>query len=94
MGQQISPRLACRLVPPWQRDGRQPAKMFAFAIVDPQALPAPQRAVLPHTNTVECQGDNVPAVKRPAVLSQACRGVGMVMQHCLQRQGQGGRPLR
>ncbi|PCR36727.1 hypothetical protein CQA81_30295, partial [Klebsiella pneumoniae] len=32
VGQQISPRLACRQVPPWQRDGRQPAKMFAFAI--------------------------------------------------------------
>ena len=37
----FSPRLACRQVPPWQRDDRQPAKMFAFAIVDPQALPGP-----------------------------------------------------
>ena len=94
LSQQISPRLARRQVTARQRDGRQPAKMFALAIVNPQALPAPQRAVLPHADAVEGQGDNVAAVKRPAVLGQARRSMSMVMQHRLHRQRQGRRPLR
>ncbi len=68
------------------------AKMFAFAIVDPQAY-APQRAVLPMPIPSVSRRQR-PASRRPAVLRQACRGVGMVMQHCLQRQGQEDRPLR
>jgi hypothetical protein len=47
VGQQIAPRLTRRQVAAGQRHRRQPAEMFALAIVDPQALAAPQRAVFP-----------------------------------------------
>ena len=41
LSQQITPRLTRRQVAARQRDARQPAEMFALAIVNPQALPAP-----------------------------------------------------
>ena len=41
LSQQITPRLTRRQVAARQGDSRQPAEMFALAIVNPQALPSP-----------------------------------------------------
>ena len=94
MGEQIAPRLTRREVAARQRHRRQTAEMLALAIVDPQALAAPQRAVFPHPDTVEDQGNHVAALPRPAVLGQAGGGVGMMMQHAVHRQHKRRRPPR
>lgn len=67
--------------------------MFAVDIVHPQALSAPQRAVLAHADPVQRQGDNVPTAERPAIFSQTRRRMGMMMQHGFNGQRLLQRPL-
>ena len=86
VGEQIAPRLFCRQIAPRQRNGWQTAQPFAVAIVHPQALAAPQRAVLAHADPVQGQGNNIPAVERPAILRQTRCCMRMMMQHGLNGQ--------
>ncbi|SRN47256.1 Uncharacterised protein [Shigella flexneri] len=67
--------------------------MLTFAIVHPQALAAPQSAILPHTDTVERQSNDITAIQRPLMLCQTRRCMGMMMQYRLRRQIHFARPL-
>jgi len=67
--------------------------VLTFAIVHPQALAAPQSAVLPHTDTVERQSNDITAIQRPLMLCQTRRCMGMMMQYRLRRQIHFTRPL-
>ena len=93
VGEQIAPRLPRRQIAARQRNGRQATQMRVFEIADPQALSTPQRAVFPHADPVQRQGDNVSALARPAVFGQARRGVSVMVVYLFKGQRLRLRPL-